>query len=103
MKTVTDKYIEMNHNFIQLRDSIVQKVDDEVPMSSKLLNDVLNSLGVLTMFLDEYKRCNKVKTVTKKIENEIDETPRIMNTKTNSNVIVADPKVWESVMKKGSE
>ena len=26
MKTVTDKYLEMNHNFIQLRNSIVQKI-----------------------------------------------------------------------------
>ena len=29
MKTVTDKYLEMNHNFIELRDSIFQKVKDE--------------------------------------------------------------------------
>ena len=29
MKTVTNKYLEMNHNFIELRDSIVQKIKDE--------------------------------------------------------------------------
>lgn len=40
MKTVTDKYLEMNHNFIELRDSIVQKIKDEKPMENGLLNDV---------------------------------------------------------------
>ena len=55
MKTVTDKYLEMNHNFIELRDSIVQKVKDEKPIENGLLNDVFIAMGVLNHFLDVYK------------------------------------------------
>lgn len=66
MKTVTDKYLEMNHNFIQLRDSIVQKIKDEKPMENGLLNDVFIAMGVLNHFLDVYKEMNEVKLKPKK-------------------------------------
>lgn len=62
MKTVTDKYLEMNHNFIQLRDSIVEKVDDEKAIDNGILNDVFIAMGVLNHFLDVYKETNEVKT-----------------------------------------
>lgn len=99
MKTVTDKYLEMNHNFIQLCDSIVQKVKDEKPMESVLLNDVFLAMGVLNHFLDVYKEMNEVKTKIKendKIENNnVEESA---DNKTNNNcVILSNPNAWKSV------
>ncbi len=99
MKTVTDKYLEMNHNFIQLRDSIVQKVKDEKPMENGLLNDVFITMSVLNNFLDIYKETNKVKTKTKendKIENNNVEESADDKTD-NDCVILSNPNAWKSV------
>lgn len=99
MKTVTDKYLEMNHNFIQLRDSIVQKVKDEKPMESVLLNDVFLAMGVLNHFLDVYKEMNEVKTKIKendKIENNNVEESADDKTD-NDCVILSNPNAWKSV------
>ena len=97
MKTVTDKYLEMNHNFIELRDSIVQKVEDEKPMENGLLNDVFIAMGVLNHFLDVYKKMNEVKTKTKendKIENnDVEESAD--NKTDNDCVILSNPNVWK--------
>ncbi len=97
MKTVTDKYLEMNHNFIELRDSIIQKVKDEKPMENGLLNDVFIAMGVLNHFLDVYKEMNEVKTKVKeddKIENNnVEESA---DDKTDSNcVILSNPNAWK--------
>lgn len=99
MKTVTDKYLEMNHNFIQLRNSIVQKIKDEKSMESVLLNDVFLAMGVLNHFLDVYKEMNEVKTKIKennKIENNnVEESA---DDKTDNNcVILSNPNAWKSV------
>ncbi len=97
MKTVTDKYLEMNHNFIELRDSIMQKIKDEKPMENGLLNDVFIAMGVLNHFLDVYKEMNEVKTKVKeddKIENNnVEESA---DDKTDSNcVILSNPNAWK--------
>lgn len=97
MKTVTDKYLEMNHNFIQLRDSIVQKIKDEKHMENGLLNDVFIAMGVLNHFLDVYKEMNEVKTKTKendKIENNnVEES---VDDKTDNDcVILSNPNAWK--------
>lgn len=97
MKTVTDKYLEMNHNFIELRNSIVQKVKDEKPMENSLLNDVFIAMGVLNHFLDVYKETNEVKTKIKendKIENNnVEESA---NDKTDNDcVILSNPNAWK--------
>lgn len=99
MKTVTDKYLEMNHNFIELRDSIVQKVKDEKPMENGLLNDVFIAMGVLNHFLDIYKETNGVKTKTKendKIENNNVEESADDKTD-NDCIILSNPNAWKSV------
>ena len=99
MKTVTDKYLEMNHNFIELRDSIVQKIKDEKPMENGLLNDVFIAMGVLNHFLDVYKEMNEVKTKTKendKIENNnVEESAG--DESDNDCVILSNPNAWKSV------
>ena len=97
MKTVTDKYLEMNHNFIELRNSIVQKIKDEKPMESTLLNDVFIAMGVLNHFLDIYKETNEVKTKIKendKIENN--NVEKSVDDKTDNNcVILSNPNAWK--------
>ena len=97
MKTVTDKYLEMNHNFIQLRDSIVQKIKDEKSIENALLNNVFIAMGVLNHFLDVYKEMNEVKTKTKendKIENnDVEESA---DDKTDNDcVILSNPNAWK--------
>jgi hypothetical protein len=97
MKTVTDKYLEMNHNFIELRDSIVQKVKDEKPMESGLLNDVFIAMGVLNHFLDVYKETNEVKTKTKENDeienNDVEESAD--DEFDNDCVILSNPNAWK--------
>ena len=99
MKTVTDKYLEMNHNFIELRDSIMQKIKDEKPMENGMLNNVFIAMGVLNNFLDVYKEMNEVKTKTKendKIENNNVEESADDKTD-NDCVILSNPNAWKSV------
>ena len=99
MKTVTDKYLEMNHNFIELRDSIMQKIKDEKPMENGMLNNVFIAMGVLNNFLDIYKEMNEVKTKTKendKIENNNVEESADDKTD-NDCIILSNPNAWKSV------
>lgn len=92
MKTITDKYLEMNHNFIQLRDSIVQKIKDEKPMENGLLNDVFIAMGVLNHFLDVYKEINEVKTKVKE-DDTITNTEKSVDN--NKGVILSNPNAWK--------
>jgi hypothetical protein len=99
MKTVTDKYLEMNHNFIQLHDSIMQEIKDEKPMENGMLNNVFIAMGVLNNFLDIYKEMNEVKTKTKendKIENNNMEESADDKTD-NDCIILSNPNAWKSV------
>ena len=97
MKTVTDKYLEMNHNYIELYNSIVQKVKDEKPIENGLLNDVFIAMGVLNHFLDVYKETNEVNTRVReddKIENNnVEESA---DDKTDNNcVILSNLNAWK--------
>lgn len=92
MKTVTEKYLEMNHNFIQLRDSIVEKVENEKPMESALLNDVFLAMGVLNHFLDVYKETNEVKTKVKEDDTIINVEKSADD---NKGVILSNPNAWK--------
>lgn len=97
MKTVTDKYLAMNHNFIQLRNSIMQKVKDEKPMENGLLNDVFIAMGVLNHFLNIYKEINEVKTKIKENDgienNNVEES---VDDKTDDDcVILSNPNAWK--------
>ena len=103
MKTVTDKYLEMNHNFIELRDSIVQKVEDEKPMENGLLNDIFVAMGVLNHFLDVYKETNEVKTNIKKDDEFVEGDVYYSNSLNNKNekcedgVILSNPNAWKNI------
>lgn len=71
MKTVTDKYLEMNHNFIELRDSIFQQAEQEKPIQQELYDKLIFSLGTLTDFLDIYKMENNVNTKVKEVAKDL--------------------------------
>ena len=92
MKTVTDKYLEMNHNFIQLRDSIVEKVENEKPIENGLLNDVFIAMGVLNHFLDVYKETHEVKT---KVKEDDTITNVEKSADDNKGVILSNPNAWK--------
>jgi hypothetical protein len=103
MKTVTDKYLEMNHNFIELRDSIVQKIENEKPMENDLLNGVFIAMGVLNHFLDVYKETNEVKTRVKEDDEFVQGDiyyPNSLNSKNEKcedGVILSNPNAWKSI------
>jgi hypothetical protein len=97
MKTVTDKYLEMNHNFIELRDSIMEKIENEKCMDEKSLYSAMIGLGMLNTFLDKYKEVNEVKTKIK----ENDDMEESVND--YKNVIITDPKIWKSVASKEND
>lgn len=60
--TATEKYLQMNHNFILLRDSIFNPDVDEEPENEKVEQQVLAALGILDQYLNYYKELNKIKT-----------------------------------------
>jgi hypothetical protein len=108
MKTVTDKYLEMNHNYIELHDSIVQKVKDEKPIENGLLNDVFIAMGVLNHFLDVYKETNEVKTKVKEDDEFVEGDvyyPNVLNKKRGAFVdkskhefeegVIYNPNAWK--------
>ena len=97
MKTVTDKYLEMNHNFIELRDSIMEKVENEKCMDEKSLYSAMIGLGMLNTFLDKYKEVNEVKTKIKESnEIESDNTEESADDKTDNDcVILSNPNAWK--------
>ena len=95
MKTIIDKYLEMNHNFIQLRDSIVQKIKDEKPMENGLLNDVFIAMGVLNHFLDVYKETNEIKTKIKE-NDKIEDVEESTDDETDNDcIILSNPNAWK--------
>jgi hypothetical protein len=71
MKSVTDKYLEMNHSFIELRDSIFQQVEEEKPIQQEIYNKLIFSLGILNDFLTLYKKENNVNTKVKEVVKEL--------------------------------
>lgn len=71
MKTVTDKYLEMNHNFIELRDSIFQQAEQEKPIRQEIYNKLILSLGTMNDFLTLYKKENNVNTKVKEVVKDL--------------------------------
>lgn len=101
MKTVTDKYLEMNHNFIQLRDSIVEKVDNEKGLDVESMNCVFSALSVISVILDKYKKLNEIKTRVKEDDEFVEGDIYYPNTLNNKNekcedgVILSNPNAWK--------
>lgn len=63
MKTTTQKYLNMNHSLIQLRDAIFDpNVIDEKDEDDETVKRVINALDVLCYYLDDYKESNNIKT-----------------------------------------
>lgn len=60
--TATEKYLQMNHNFIVLRDSIFYPDVDEEPENEKIEQQILAALGILDQYLTYYKELNQIKT-----------------------------------------
>ena len=60
--TATEKYLQMNHNFILLRDSIFNPDVDEEPENEKIEQQVLAALSILDQYLTYYKELNQIKT-----------------------------------------
>ena len=60
--TATEKYLQMNHNFILLRDSIFKPDVDEEPEDKKAEEQVMAALGILDQYLTYYKELNGIKT-----------------------------------------
>lgn len=63
--TATEKYLNMNHCFIQLRDAIFESNVDEADEPQEMENNIMIALGVLNQYLDFYKENNHIKTRTK--------------------------------------
>lgn len=63
MKTTTQKYLNMNHSLIQLRDAIFDPdVVGEKDEDEKTQKRVIDALDVLCHYLDKYKESNGVRT-----------------------------------------
>lgn len=64
--TATEKYLEMNHNFILLRDSIFNPNVTEETEDEQVEQQVMAALGILDQYLTYYKDLNGIKTRPKK-------------------------------------
>lgn len=63
MKTTTQKYLNMNHKLINLRDAIFDpNVIDEKDEDEETRKRVIDALDVLCHYLDEYKEINGIRT-----------------------------------------
>ncbi len=63
----TEKYLRMNHCFIEIRDAIFEpNVEDEAEEDPNAENQIMAALGILNSYLDYYKELNGIKTREKK-------------------------------------
>lgn len=87
MKSIEEKYSDIYNNLVALYNSVTEEAKDEneIPIP----NNVFMAINVLAEFLEMYKKANKLEYV---MESTIDE-----------NIIITDPSVWKSVMKKGDK
>lgn len=60
--TATEKYLKMNHCFIELRDAIFESDVDEAEESPDTEKAIMYALGILNEYLDYYKDNNQIKT-----------------------------------------
>ena len=66
LKTTTQKYLNMNHKLIELRDAMFDpNVKDEIDEPEEVQQKVIDALDVLCHYLDDYKTNNGVKTKIK--------------------------------------
>jgi hypothetical protein len=66
LKTTTQKYLNMNHKLIELRDAMFDpNVKDEIDESEEVQQKVIDALDVLCHYLDDYKANNGIKTKIK--------------------------------------
>ena len=61
----------MNHNFIELRDSIFQQAEEEKPIQQEIYNKLILSLGTMNDFLTLYKKENNVNTKVKEVAKDL--------------------------------
>lgn len=59
--TVTEKYLKMNHCFIELRDAIYEGDVNEMDEEAGIQHDVGIALYVLSKYLSYYKELNGIK------------------------------------------
>jgi len=64
--TATEKYLNMNHCFIELRDAIFESDVDEADEPKDMENGIMYALGILNQYLDFYKENNNIQTRQKK-------------------------------------
>ncbi len=65
--TTSEKYVQMNHAFILLRDAIfADEAEGEKAEDPAVTNQVLQAMGILNSYLDYYKKENDCKTKQKK-------------------------------------
>lgn len=64
--TATEKYLKMNHCFIELRDAIFESNVDEADEPEQVEQNILAALGILNNYLDYYKENNGIVTRQKK-------------------------------------
>lgn len=64
--TATEKYLKMNHCFIELRDAIFESDVEEANEAEAVGKNVMYALSVLNQYLDYYKKNNDIKTREKK-------------------------------------
>lgn len=64
--TATEKYLKMNHCFIELRDAIFESDVEEAEEPENIEKNIMYALGVLNQYLDYYKENNGIKTRQKK-------------------------------------
>ena len=60
--TATEKYLKMNHCFIELRDAIFESDVDEADEPEDVEKSIMYALGILNQYLDFYKENNDIKT-----------------------------------------
>lgn len=60
--TATEKYLKMNHCFIELRDAIFESNVEEADEPKAVEDSILGALGILNNYLDYYKENNNIKT-----------------------------------------
>jgi hypothetical protein len=66
LKTTTQKYLNMNHKLIELRDAMFDpNVKDEIDEPEEVQQKVIDALDELCHYLDDYKANNGVKTKIK--------------------------------------
>lgn len=64
--TATEKYLNMNHCFIELRDAIFEGNVVEADEPEDAEKSIMMALGILNEYLDFYKENNNIKTREKK-------------------------------------